>query len=219
MPPPTDMRRTAPAVAVLLIGLAAVALWLLVVGEASATTDGDPEAGRDLFATHCAACHGADAQGARGVPALTGASDRLGVEGVARTIREGRGGMPAFGDRLEEPEIRDLVAHLEQMSSEAAGEGPARSGRHMMDGRWGDMMDGWTWGVGLAWLLGLVLVLVLVVVGVVLLTRSAGSSGPRHEPQEPRTSPAREILDQRYARGEISREEYLAIRRDLDGAE
>ncbi len=221
MPPPTDARRAAPATAAgALLGLIVTALWLLAPGAASATTDGDPEAGRDLFATHCAACHGPDAQGAAGgVPALTGATDRLGSEEVARVVRNGRGGMPAFGGRLEEAEIRDLVAHLEQVTIEATVEESDRSGRHMMNGRWRDMMDGWPWGLGLVWLLVVLVLVILVVVGAVLLARGTGASGAGRAPQASTSMPAREVLDQRYARGEISREDYLAMRRDLEEPE
>ena len=80
-------------------------LLLAVVVAVPVTADpaaGDPEAGRETFAANCAACHGPDAQGRSGVPALVGVVDRLDPEQVATTIREGRGGMPAFGGRLDD---------------------------------------------------------------------------------------------------------------------
>ncbi len=40
-------------------------------------------------------------------------------------------------------------------------------------------------------------------------------NGAQSGPAAPRQPSAREILDQRYARGEISREEYETIKRDL----
>jgi putative membrane protein len=61
------------------------------------------------------------------------------------------------------------------------------------------------WGWGWMWVLGLLsmLLLVALVVGVVwALTRSNRPSQPDS------TSRAREILNERYARGEISTEEY-----------
>jgi putative membrane protein len=68
--------------------------------------------------------------------------------------------------------------------------------------RWDDrMMGGWGW----MWLVGLLSMLLLVglVVAIVwAVTRSGSTSRP-----DP-TSRAREILDERYARGEISTEEY-----------
>jgi putative membrane protein len=65
--------------------------------------------------------------------------------------------------------------------------------------RWdGRMMGGWGW----MWLVGLLSMLALVVVVVWAVTRS----GSTNRPNPP--SRAREILDERYARGEISTEEY-----------
>ena len=73
--------------------------------------DGDPEAGRELFATHCAACHGPTGQGRGDVPSLAGVTERLGPESAVRTIREGRDRMPAFGEISREEYLqarRDL---------------------------------------------------------------------------------------------------------------
>lgn len=84
----------------------------------------------------------------------------------------------------------------------------------------------WNGGMGgLAWLwmlFGVVFVLallVLVVVAVVWLARDFGGSGRvQAGPSANRAAPgsARETLDLRYARGEISREDYQQARRDLD---
>ncbi|MCL4395250.1 MAG: SHOCT domain-containing protein [Chloroflexi bacterium] len=65
---------------------------------------------------------------------------------------------------------------------------------------------GWGWGMGGMWLFGL-----LVVVLVVLLVRTIG------QPAQPPSSrePAEEIVRARYARGEISREEYERVLADL----
>jgi putative membrane protein len=55
-------------------------------------------------------------------------------------------------------------------------------------------------------------------IAVVILVITAFSRGPRH-PMGPfwRGSPALDILEQRYARGEIGRDEYLQKKRDLMG--
>ena len=67
------------------------------------------------------------------------------------------------------------------------------------------------WGV---WGIGMVLIMLLfwglVIVGVVLAIRWLVSQG-----KESRSDSALEILRQRYARGEINKEEFEARRRDL----
>ncbi|GIU99447.1 MAG: hypothetical protein KatS3mg014_1063 [Actinomycetota bacterium] len=76
---------------------------------------------------------------------------------------------------------------------------------------WGPWNGGW-WGFGMG--LGMLLFLALIVVGIVLLLRPAVSAP---EPRSER-SRALEILDERFARGEIDREEYEERRRILRGS-
>lgn len=68
-------------------------------------------------------------------------------------------------------------------------------------GGWQGMGAGMGWG----WLF-----LILLIVGIVLLVMALvrGWSGGRGTPQATGPSRAREILDQKYARGEIDTEEY-----------
>lgn len=77
---------------------------------------------------------------------------------------------------------------------------------------WGLMGWGGTWGpLGMiTWLL----VLVAVVVAVIWLIRSISGAG-RQEPFRPRRPGGLDILEERYARGEIERDEYLQKKRDL----
>jgi putative membrane protein len=86
--------------------------------------------------------------------------------------------------------------------------GRARKEKAMM---WGWGGGGW-WGLGMG--LGSMVFIGLVVVGIVLLVRgpSEGSEPRRRE----RT--ARDILDERYARGEIDHDEYEQRRRVLESA-
>lgn len=64
--------------------------------------------GAELYAAHCAVCHGVTGQGGAG-PRLAG-NARAGNEANVRSaIRFGRGIMPGFGARLSEPEIDVLV--------------------------------------------------------------------------------------------------------------
>jgi putative membrane protein len=82
---------------------------------------------------------------------------------------------------------------------------------HMMD--WG-AMGGFMWVAMLIWaILGIALV-VLAIVGVVWLVRQLGrdTQGRRR----PAGRSAIEELELRYARGDLDRETFLAIREDLE---
>ncbi len=74
-------------------------------------------------------------------------------------------------------------------------------------------MMGWGWGVLMTVGALVVLVLILLVVSGALASRTA----PAYLAPVSPPSSATEILDARYARGEISREEYLRARADLEG--
>ncbi len=63
--------------------------------------------------------------------------------------------------------------------------------------------------MGLAWLFW-ILVIGIIVWGISLIMRSQGSQEPRPKKESPL-----EILKQRYARGEITREEYQQMKADL----
>lgn len=73
------------------------------------------------------------------------------------------------------------------------------------------------------WIIFGLLLIVVLVVGIVWLVRRVSSDADRpgdHQRPTPSGSApgsAREELDRRYARGEISREEYRTIRDDLEG--
>ena len=74
------------------------------------------------------------------------------------------------------------------------------------------------WLPMLIWIVFSVGVVVLIVLAIVWLARSvsSGGTGPSSPTATQGSGSAREVLDLRYARGEISREEYLQTRRDLD---
>lgn len=60
------------------------------------------------------------------------------------------------------------------------------------------------------------LLLVLVIVGIVALARSLTGWGG-HGVHAPRRSPGLDVLEERYAKGEIQRDEYVQKKRDLGG--
>lgn len=72
------------------------------------------------------------------------------------------------------------------------------------------------WWIGGAWGIGMLLLMLLfwglVIAGVVLAVRWLATQG-----RESRSDRALAILRERYARGEIDREEFEAKRRDLGG--
>ncbi|HTQ82721.1 MAG TPA: SHOCT domain-containing protein [Pseudolabrys sp.] len=78
-------------------------------------------------------------------------------------------------------------------------------------GGWG----GYGWGFGLMHAAVSVTVIVAVVFLVIWAVRSL-AGGPHHGPH-PRRSAGLDVLEERYARGEIGRDEYLQKRGDLLG--
>lgn len=72
------------------------------------------------------------------------------------------------------------------------------------------MGGGMGWGVG-----GLLMLLVVAAVIWVVVSLSKGTSGPAPGPDSPREKSALEILKERYARGDIDREEFELKKRDL----
>ena len=74
--------------------------------------------------------------------------------------------------------------------------------------RWtGHMMDGWGWGMGLGWLIAIAAIVLLIVV----ITRAPGSRRDGGSEDS-----ALDIVKKRYARGEIDKQEYERLRRDLE---
>lgn len=77
------------------------------------------------------------------------------------------------------------------------------------------MMDGFYggWGSGFGWVF-MILFWALIILGIVAMVKwlMGTSSGSRSGSSKS----ARELLDERYARGEIDREEYEQKKRDLE---
>jgi putative membrane protein len=89
-------------------------------------------------------------------------------------------------------------------SADQAGQGPFGLG--MMRGH------GWMWGLGMGFG-GLVMLAFwgVVVVGVMLLIRSIGGFPADHGPETPLN-----VLKRRYAAGQLTREQYEQMRKDLE---
>jgi mono/diheme cytochrome c family protein len=69
------------------------------------------ENGRTLFGINCAACHGADGQGAQG-PALAGNEALEDDEYLSRTLIHGFGYMPPFGDQLSDQQLAAIATYI-----------------------------------------------------------------------------------------------------------
>lgn len=78
---------------------------------------------------------------------------------------------------------------------------------------WDGMMGYGGWGMGFGWIF-MLLFWVIVIIGIVAAVRWFGPA-PRHHHEAPRKT-ALDILHERYARGEIEREEYQQKRQDLE---
>lgn len=74
----------------------------------------DPEEGRSLYETHCEVCHAADGRGTvPGVPDFGRGQGLLSPDGaIARKIRSGGGGMPAYEGLLREQQLLDVIAYV-----------------------------------------------------------------------------------------------------------
>lgn len=138
-------------------------------------------------------------------PSLRGAVERLSREGVEVTIRAGRDTtppMPSFEGQLADEDIDAVIAYLDALPVGSRNFGPEADGGMMDDGMMGGRI--WTW-LGSA--LFLLLVAAIVVGSILLLRRMRG------QPSSQET--ALEILQQRFARGEIDRDEFEERRRAL----
>ena len=75
---------------------------------------GDAEAGAEVFASNCAACHGEDGHGGAGGPDLTTMPKAQEQATAEEQVREGGGGMPPFEGQLSDEEISNVAAFVVQ---------------------------------------------------------------------------------------------------------
>lgn len=80
-----------------------------------------------------------------------------------------------------------------------------------MMGNWG----GWGWGMGFGGIF-MILFWALIILGVVALAKWLLSAGDSRGGSSAPGKSALDILEERYARGEINREQYEQMRRDLE---
>ena len=77
---------------------------------------------------------------------------------------------------------------------------------------WSDAGFGWGWGMGFG-MIGMVLFWVLIIFGIVVLVRRVSGSSASSDPSASKT--ALDMLNERYARGDIDQQELQAKKRDL----
>ncbi len=88
--------------------------------------------GQQLFLNNCAACHGADARGARGFPNLTDQDWLYGgqPENIEQSILNGRqGGMPTWGPILGPEKIQEVANYVLSLSGRTVDDALAAKGK------------------------------------------------------------------------------------------
>ena len=88
--------------------------------------------GNRLFVNNCAVCHGSDARGAPGFPNLRDTEWLYGgtPEAIKQSITNGRSGtMVAWGPILGEEGVKEVVAYVQQLSGQTAGNELAVAGQ------------------------------------------------------------------------------------------
>lgn len=107
------MQRTLTAL-VAVLGLSMLVLFAQGTAYAQGADDpGQVEAGQAVYEMSCAGCHGADGMGVagRGRPLIGIANQGDRATHIA-SITDGKGGMPAFGERLSEEEIDQAASYV-----------------------------------------------------------------------------------------------------------
>ena len=71
------------------------------------------------------------------------------------------------------------------------------------------------WGNGGFWPFGMVIWLIIILAIIALISWAASARSSRTRYKEANSTPALDVLEQRYARGEIGRDEYLQKKSDI----
>jgi cytochrome c oxidase cbb3-type subunit 3 len=90
--------------------------------------------GKQLYAAHCASCHGADGKGSKGITDLTLGHFAWGAteDAIRTTIRDGRNAeMPSMGNEYGELELGQIVAYVETLATGAELNDYERHGRDL----------------------------------------------------------------------------------------
>jgi quinohemoprotein ethanol dehydrogenase len=83
--------------------------------ETTGASEGNAEAGKAIYAEQgCGGCHVFEPAGSSGTVGPNLDDSDLDFEGAVEQIRNGGGGMPAFGDKLNDQQIADVAAFVTQ---------------------------------------------------------------------------------------------------------
>jgi mono/diheme cytochrome c family protein len=82
------------------------------------TTQAQLEMGKAVYGTNCASCHGADGRGQPPKPDFTdfAFTSKVSQSQWAQSVRNGKNGMPAFGDMLSEAEQSSALEYVRSLS-------------------------------------------------------------------------------------------------------
>ena len=81
---------------------------------------------------------------------------------------------------------------------------------------WPNMMGGLFGGFGFIWMIFTFLFVLAIIAGVIILiVWAVRRSGGMQQPQQKSVSTVMETLKERYAKGEITKEEYENIKKDI----
>jgi cytochrome c oxidase cbb3-type subunit 3 len=129
------MKRTILVVAMILGGLSPLA------AQNQSNSAPAPAAGKPIFESHCAACHGLDGSGGE-APNIASAPDVRAMSDAQLTqiVHDGfTGGMPGFSGNLSATEITAVVSYLRDLQHprQSGAAGDAASGKSVFFGKGG----------------------------------------------------------------------------------
>ena len=85
---------------------------------------GHGSTGEALFQEQCIACHGSDGRAQTEIGKKLGAADltsdairQQSDSQLAKVVKDGKGKMPAFDQKLKDDEIRDVITYIRQLAT------------------------------------------------------------------------------------------------------
>jgi cytochrome c6 len=94
------------------VSAAAVAAVLAVACRGEPPIAGSETPGGRLYAINCSTCHGPAGKGVGDLPTIVGTAAILQGDYARTVIAEGRNVMPAFGGKLSQAEINEIVDYV-----------------------------------------------------------------------------------------------------------